>query len=310
MNDAVAALLKEYQAAVKDNKPLPREKPDYFGADKSADLTDETIVGTLASNVAPDRGADSYIKWQLLSGLGTTLDPKLLPRLLLAYRGAAAPYPRPGLSIDDKKQLDAYIRPFTASDAATINGINDKLQGLVDAWDKRNAPILKYRNALYPRLPVAAESLAAGVEDGHARVAAGISCKEFWKQLKDNIRAWEGNGPTPPQAKALADELLRVINEWGGLPAGAAKARAPAGRVTAGCSLRSARPRNGEDTAGDDVAAPVLLAAGPRMPNYGGPNYNNNTPPPDVPAEVLRPGRVRHQNQAVGLGERGPGVHR
>lgn len=266
---AAAILLKEYQAGTaKDAKTGLRTKSEFFSQDKQG-VTEDSIMNMLCSVISPDAAADSYIKWQMLSALPAKDDEKALPRMILAYRGASEPYPRPGMSASEKAELDAAIRNMKNPDADTINAVNDKFKVFVDAWDVHNNPVMDYREAMDKRLPMSAEGIIARLEDGHARQSAGIDSEKFGLRMRDDIRKWDASNPPAPLKQEVAATLLKYINEQGGIPA-KPKAQAPSVR---GEVFADALPLD------NNARAPVILAAGYKPPTYGGNNmYNNKMP--------------------------------
>jgi len=266
VNEAVQALLKEYAAYANDSKTNQlRATADYFTQNKPAGLTDAAIIAALNVRHSSDAAADGYVKWQLLSGLSATIDPKSEPQLLLAYRSMPTLFVRPGMSTEDKRELDDAIRGMKHPSADQINDLNTKLTGIITPWQMHNLPILSYREAMYGKVPVSYDSLVAGLKDGYERVTAGVDSESFGLRLRDSIRKWDNGSQPREQIVGMSEILLKIINEEGGMPP--KKTEGPAFKPE--ILADAVRPYDGP---GDDAHAPVLLAAGNKFSNN---NYNN-----------------------------------
>jgi hypothetical protein len=213
---AVQSLTKEVAAHEKDPKTPLREKSNYFAENPSPDVTPEAVLQALVSKVRPDAAGDSYIKWQLLSAVSGKFDEKLGPTAADALMKAAKPLPRPGISYDDRRQLEPMLRGVqTNDDAATIN---KKLDDLVSAWEEKNKPVLAYRDELYAKLPTGPATLLARLQDGAQRGEAGIDSNIMMKGIVDDIAQWSSHDAPAKDCLTMADQVQHILlDRMGGM---------------------------------------------------------------------------------------------
>lgn len=206
---ATAALTKEL-AAHDQNPGTPlRDKSNYFTENPSADLTPEVIVQALVSKFRPDAMGDSYIKWQLLSAVPGKFDEKLSPTAADALMKAARPLPRPGVTADDRRKLDPYLKSIrNEEDAAKIN---KQLDELVAKWDEKNKPILAYRDDLYAKLTPGPATLLARLQDGAQRGEAGIDSNIMMKGVVEDIAQWSSHDVAPRDCLTMADQVQKIL---------------------------------------------------------------------------------------------------
>lgn len=241
VNLAIVDLTQELTAHQKDSKSPLREKSNYFLEKKSPGVNHEEILAAMnRSSLGAGVAADTYIKWQLLSGIQGKVEDKLVSKLLSAYASAPLLYMRPGLEHASRRQLDAQIRNAAQNDAAKLS---ETLQKEVDAVAHENAPILVYREDLYAHLPGSGDAILAGLEDGAARAANGIDADRHMKGVMAQITTWSVSG-TPPQIHAISGLLKSMIAKMSG-------AKANAG------------PTDHSPIYADVVGAPIYLAKGP-----------------------------------------------
>ena len=108
VNLAIADLTREVTAHQVEPKSPLREKSDYFLEKKSPGVNHEEILAAMnRSSLVPGVAADTYIKWQLLSGIQGKVEDRLASKLLSAYASAPLLYMRPGLEHASRRQLDA-----------------------------------------------------------------------------------------------------------------------------------------------------------------------------------------------------------
>ena len=222
---AVAHLLKEQDDAAKDPKIGLRGKSDYFQQNKSPDLTPLAIASALNRSLGRDVSSDSYIKWQLCSGLkdlnlDAKQDAKVVSLLTAAYRGAPSPLSRPGLSPSEKRAMDARVNTLKAAD---LPALNKQFDAEVERWSKANVPILEYRDALYAKLSPLPDTLALSFEDGCLRASCGVDCPAHMKAVMAQVQAWAVTA-TPNQVAGLAEQIKRIAREMGATPAAGADA--------------------------------------------------------------------------------------
>src|SRR5687768_11133690 len=162
ITQAITALSQEF----KSNKL--REKSDYFGKTPPTDVTPESVLQALERPIPGGAHLESYVKWQLLSGVPGKFPDDLLKRALALYRRAPYPAEHPGL---DRRTLD---RTVMGMQKEAMPAANKEFSAIIDRVHQSNAPILSYRAALFERLPVQYDSLHAGLADLHLRVTHGL----------------------------------------------------------------------------------------------------------------------------------------
>ena len=211
---AVAAILKEYQAAVKSGEAL-REKSDFLTDPKGA-LTPEQVAAIapdmiLAALERPIPGADvradAYVKWQLLSGVKGKFPDELKARAIAVYRNAPRLAPHPGV---DRPKLERLLNRVGISKADAEAGVNKEFGDVIVKYRLEIEPLLAYRDELYARLPAGFDSLAAGLGDIYARVAAGAPANEFWTTVSSGIRSWALTSSDPRQMRQLAGAVEKL----------------------------------------------------------------------------------------------------
>jgi hypothetical protein len=239
VSNAVTNLLAEVNAHKKDPKTALRAKSNYFIENKDPDATPEEILNALNRSHASDVYSDTYIKWQLLSGIDSKVDPKIVSKLLTAYRAAPLPNVRPALEASERRRLDSLLLKATPDD---LNKINSELQKEVEANNAANVPILTYREDLYAHLPGSGDAILAGLEDGAARAGRGIDADKHMKGVMAQITTWSV-GATPSEIHAVAS-LLRGM----------------AAKMVPGAHAANGAP--GQTLFADIVDAPVILAKG------------------------------------------------
>lgn len=214
VQNAIAALQKEYQAHVKDPKTALRDKSNYFTENPSTDILPETIVQALGSTLNPDPVGDSYIKWQLLSGVPGKFDDQLAPLAAAAYSKAAKPPVRPGLSQADKRQLDPLTRDVHTADESVA--LTKKLSELVDPWEARIKTLVSYRDDLYAKLPMIPEALVGRLDDLKSRVEAGIDSEVLLKSVIGDITSWVATNPPAAHLYVMVERVKTLTKGGGG----------------------------------------------------------------------------------------------
>jgi hypothetical protein len=192
VNAAVAALVKEAQAGMKeggskDPTTKLREKADYFGDAPPAEITPDAVLAVLEKPMSSDPRADAYVKWQLLAAVHGQFTEEQGPRALAAYRKAPEPYSHPGL---DRNKLTGALFKVGAMNRDNEGNVNKEFQAAIDKFTTDNLYILHYRDDLYARLPLSAESLKAGVDDMYVRVRHGVNSSSMFAQVGSSIRSW------------------------------------------------------------------------------------------------------------------------
>ncbi len=206
---AVKALAKEYKAYEKDPSTKLRSESDYF-KDGGVDVSADAVWTLLGRRLDANPAGDGYIKWQLLSASAATVDAKLMPKAIRAYRAAPLPLQRPGIATGNNQ----LTRALNGKKEAQLDKINEGLVAAVQAKATQNEPILKYRNALFERLLPSTETYEMGLRDYVSRREAGASAEELAGKIAAGIRAW---APTAkrPQINAVGQMLLHASQETG-----------------------------------------------------------------------------------------------
>ena len=212
---AVVTLTKEYDQYLRNAAGAAvRETSNYFKDTHDDTVTPDAVIAALQSRGGDPR-TSAYVKWQLLSGLpnGDALDPSAAKQLLAAYRNAPAPLPRPGIAQQEQQKLDVYVQGKKESDEADIKAYLDTA---VSQVARSNAPILKYRDALYQKLPKTPENFAAAMDDLVQRLKAAAEDKDLLKQLVADVREWATLESRPPHVMiALAHAARKLADTKG-----------------------------------------------------------------------------------------------
>jgi hypothetical protein len=217
---AVQALTKEYEPVVRGGGGAGtsvREESNYFtDHPDAASVTHDAVIAALASRTGGDPRTASYVKWQLLSALpddGDGLDPAAAKPLLAAYRAAPLPAPRPGVAPHEQQKLDVLVKGRKQSDEADLKAALDTE---VSRVARQNTVILRYRDALYGKLPKTPEAFAAAMEDLMQRLNAVASDEDLVKALVDDVREWATMESHPPHVmNALARAARRLADAKG-----------------------------------------------------------------------------------------------
>ncbi len=205
---AVAALLAEYQAAMKDNKEDSlRSKSDYFQKEKNAAITAELILAELEKPISTDARADSYVKWQLLSGIDGHFPDTLTPRAIRAYRNAPLPADHPGINHD---ALQKALNRMGANKQDLEVGINKELNDHIDKYKITIKPYLAYRNEFYAKLTPSYEMFEAAFFDMYTRVSHGADAYDMWKDMDKSIRAWALKSNEAQHMASLSADLAKL----------------------------------------------------------------------------------------------------
>jgi hypothetical protein len=210
LQPAVAALLKEYQAAAGDKGGALREKCDYFAKGKPEGVTPENVVAALEKPVASDGRAEAYVKWQLLSALEGKFPDELKARAIAVYRKAPKPARHPGA---DRTSLERLLNRVGITKSEAEADINKEFGDVITKYRLQIEPVLSYRDELYARLPGGFEALAAGLEDVYARVSSGAPANEFWTTVSAGMRSWALASSDGQKMRQLASavEKLRLF---------------------------------------------------------------------------------------------------
>lgn len=205
---AVAALLAEYQAAMKDKKEDSlRSKSDYFQKEKNSAITPELILAELEKQISTDGRADSYVKWQLLSGIDGHFSDALTPRALRAYRNAPPPADHPGINHD---ALQKALNRMGANKQDLEVPLNKELNDHIDQYKITIKPYLAYRNEFYAKLIPSYEMFEAAFFDMYTRVSHGADAYDMWKDMDKSIRAWALKSNEAQHMSSLSADLAKL----------------------------------------------------------------------------------------------------
>lgn len=183
---AIRALQQETRNATRQKQSFPRTTSDYFSnAEKQPEPAD--VLRALGRRLGNTPPADAYIKWQLLSALPDTLDDKQSLRLAELLVTAPAPAPLPGITPEEKRDLDRELRKLTKD---TYLDFNTQWASHVSKASEVNTHILAYRDALAMRLPSQPIAIRARLEDLQTRVNAGINVGKSPDQAFAQARTW------------------------------------------------------------------------------------------------------------------------
>jgi hypothetical protein len=211
INDAVKKLGDEFRAYLKDPEATPiRQTSDYFTTSPNPDVTPEVIYKTLERSLASDARVDAYVKWQLLSGLPSVVDDKDVGRIIRLYSRAPLPTRHPGM---DRQPLQRALQSAGASNIANENVVNNQFSTVLNQYTAQNATIVNYRMALFQRMPVRPDAIAAGWEDVRQRVRLGAPAGALTDALDSATRSWMLGGATPSQKRAMRELITSVWKE-------------------------------------------------------------------------------------------------
>jgi hypothetical protein len=201
---AIRDLGREYAAHLADPKKPLRGVCNYFNDHPGSDVTPEAVLSALERTLASDPRADGYIKWQLLSGAPGKFEDSQLPRVLRIYKSAPEPLPAPGITQEEKTQLE-IARQSARQD--NVEKLNQQLNQLEVERREANEPILAYRGELFAKLPATYDAITAGLEDAFVRLKAGADTQSIVEPVIKTAHGWM------PAAKA---EQLTQLSQLAG----------------------------------------------------------------------------------------------
>jgi hypothetical protein len=211
---AIAALLAEYQAAMKDNKEDSlRSKSDYFTKEKNTAITPEIILTELEKTVSTDPRADVYVKWQLLSGIDGKFPDTVAARAIRAYRNAPLPPDHPGIKHD---ALQKALNRMGATKANLETPINKELTDAIDKYKVTVKPFVAYREEFYTKLQPSYDMFEAAFFDMYTRASHGADAYDMWKTMDKDIRAWALKSNESQHMAALSadlNKLYKLVND-------------------------------------------------------------------------------------------------
>ncbi|MBC8107128.1 MAG: hypothetical protein H7Z14_11100 [Anaerolineae bacterium] len=215
LNTAVAALVVEYQAVLKDPEKPIRVECDFFKQNPPSVAITQANILPLLERTGGDVRVESYVKWQLLSAFDGKFDEAIESRAINIYRRAANLMLRPGVSETDRIELDKAAKGQLQD---SLDRVDQKLMDAVGKFNAYNAQLLRYRNDLYARLPVRYESLLAGLDDAAQRLANGIDdidTKPFVATLIADTRTWAATKPDARQLHTIGRGVSKLASAKG-----------------------------------------------------------------------------------------------
>jgi hypothetical protein len=133
--------------------------------------------------------------------------------LLAAYRAAPQPIPRPGIAPHEQQKLDVLVQGKKPADESDLKAYLDTA---VSQVARQNNVVLKYRDALYGKLPKQPETFAAGMDDLVQRLNAAADDKDLLKQLVADVRDWATLEQRPPHVLAALARAARKLADTKG----------------------------------------------------------------------------------------------
>ena len=207
--EAIAELTKEIEPALRNGERPPRDQSNYFLG--GSDVPPSAVILALRRPIGSDPRAQAYVKWQLLSALPRDLDEKTVGELLQVYRSAPAPFPRLGMDKQGRDDLERMIRNARESDAERLI---EQFEQMDERVERDNLLILRYRDALFAKLPVSYDAIVAGFEDAAARINLGADAGDRARALCKAIEGWAPNA-SPEQLKAVSRALDQLEKKKG-----------------------------------------------------------------------------------------------
>ena len=204
VTQAVAALLKEWADYQKKPESAKlRTDPTYFTDNPSTDVTPEAVLNGMEKPIPANASAQSYVRWQLLSGVQGKFDDKLTGRVLRLYYNAPQPLAHPGFGRAD---LDQILFRLDKTPPA-VEQANKQFSAAIERVKAANDVVLRYRDELYTRLPATGEAIEAGLRDVANRVRVGADAQTLQAQVSAAIQSWSAAGAKPAQMMAVAGTI-------------------------------------------------------------------------------------------------------
>jgi hypothetical protein len=215
LEKSAAMLIEEVLAAVNGGEAY-RDKSDYFkreGKADAADLTPESVVMALNTQIHPSPAVDAYVKWQLLSAIEGQFPDEGLPGAVNAYLNAPQLSQRPGGTQQEQQQLDQQLRQMLRN--ASPAQVSANWEQHVQQQTAGNDIVTDYRTELYNKLPPSAPMLRAALQDAYQRAEAGEDVNSFVKRIIGDAKVWAASGAAPGDVQAIA-QLMFELNGYSG----------------------------------------------------------------------------------------------
>jgi hypothetical protein len=216
LQSAIAELTREIHTSLRAGKEPPREQSDYFASHAASDVPPQALGAMLRRPGVggDDPRAQAYVKWQLLSALPAQLDEGVGADLVQAYREAPLPNPRPGMDKRSRDELDRLIRNAREDD---VERLTEEFEQMASASAKENELVLKYREALFAKLPPSYDAIAAGIQDVAQRIDLGIDPRDHARAVLKAVENWAGgtSSPSAEQLREISASLKRLEKKDG-----------------------------------------------------------------------------------------------
>jgi hypothetical protein len=207
--EAIVELTKEIEPTLRNGERPPRDQSNYFLG--GSDVPPSAVIMALRRPLGSDPRVQAYVKWQLLSALPKDIDEKTAAELCQVYRSAPAPFPRLGMDKQGREDLERMIRNARENDAERLV---EQFEQMDERVERDNLLILKYRDALFAKLPVSYDAIVGGFDDAAARINVGADAADHARALCKAIEAWAPNAP-PEQLKAVLRALGQLEKKKG-----------------------------------------------------------------------------------------------
>ncbi len=212
---AVAAISLTYDEWAKKPDELPSEGT-YFGEHADAALTQDDVIAALGKRWAGDAVKDAYIKWQVLSAVSGMFDGKNAVEALRLYHKPPAIPMRVGSRTGEAQKFQQALQRFDRNDRERVlSETNSGLEQAIAQWRAQADPILRYRSALYARIPTGYETFMAGLADALGRAQAGVDPKSHFDAVANSIRSWAAGGANAGQVSQIVRVLTALQREPG-----------------------------------------------------------------------------------------------
>jgi hypothetical protein len=189
-----------------------REASNYFtkNIERLDEVTPEAILAALERKHSQDLRVDSYVKWQLLSGMPGKIDQKLVPRLMSLYQAAVA------IQLPTNPTMNQQVWPELDAEARKKSG-QTGAEELTEWLDKRFAQAMgtaeamtNLRSQLFAAIPMSPSLCQLALKDAMARNMAGWESREFQGLLLNNVRHWALMGAPQGEVQAVAGQLDQI----------------------------------------------------------------------------------------------------
>lgn len=211
LQEAIRVLTEEAEAQLKDPSAMPRGKSNYFAPGQGG-VSEVELLEAMSKRISRNNFVDAYVKWQLTSGLPAKISEANVRLAARAYRGAPGLQRLPGTHPQEQQQLEQAIQGAKETDISTING---KWRERVDPVVRHNDMLIRYRDALFVRLPLSPEVIELALGDAIQRTEAGMDAKDFVNSLILLVRGWAIEGASPAQLNRVANMFARLRDQQG-----------------------------------------------------------------------------------------------